>query len=319
MRVGITVAAVLAAYAVSLPAQSAPVEQGRKLFEDRKYAEARALLQPLAPRDAAASYFMGRIALEENAESKAADWFEKAVALDPRSSLYHVWLGRAYGSQAQKASKLKQPFLAKKTKSAWEKAIALDPDNLDAREDMIAYYLQAPGFLGGSKDKARAMAMEIRKRNAYRGAIVTANICTDSKDVVCVQRELQSLIANYTDSVAGYTALAASYANAKQYDKAFEVLDGRLKSRPEEAAILYALGRTASISGQHLNRGERALRAYIESPQKNGPAPANAHYRLGMVLEKKGDKPGARLEYQAALRLNPRLEDAKRALAALGA
>ena len=83
-------------------------------------------------------------------------------------------------------------------------------------------------------------------------------------------------------------------------------------------AILYQIGRTASLSGLHLDRGEEALKAYIASPLANGPAPANAHYRLGMIYEKKGAKDLARREYQLALELNPRLEDAEKALRALG-
>jgi tetratricopeptide (TPR) repeat protein len=248
----------------------------------------------------------------------AVDLLEKAVELNPRSSEYYDWLGKAYGTQAQKAGKLKQPFLAKKTKDAWEKAIALDPNNLEAREDIIQYYLQAPGFLGGSKDKARDAAFEVRKRSPYRGAFVVANVCAEIKDQPCVEREMKSLIANFPDSSSAYSSLAAYYANAKDYERAFAVVEGRLKAKPSDPAALYSLGRTASLSGQNLERGEQALRAYIAAPLPTGPAVANAHLRLGMIAEKRGAKDVARREYQTALQLNPNLQDAKKALKALG-
>ena len=90
--------AALAVSSSALPAQTPQLEQAQKLF------------------------LLGRSALEKNDAPKAVDFLEKAIALNSRSSEYYDWLGKAYGTQAQKAGKLKQPFLAKKTKDAWEKA-----------------------------------------------------------------------------------------------------------------------------------------------------------------------------------------------------
>jgi Putative Zn-dependent protease, contains TPR repeats len=90
------------------------MERGKALMDSRKYAEARAVLEPIGKSDAIAAFYLGQIAMEQNDAGKAVDWFEKAVALNPRSSVYYDWLGRAYGEQAQRASKLKLPFLAGK-------------------------------------------------------------------------------------------------------------------------------------------------------------------------------------------------------------
>ena len=302
---------------ISIAAQSPTVLQGRKLFDEKKFNEAKAVVEPLGKTEAPAAFLLGRIALEQNDSRKSVDWLERAVDLNPRSSEYWDWLGRAYGSQAQTASKLRLPSLASKTKGAWEKAIALDPENLDARQDIIQYYLQAPGFLGGSKDKARAMANEIRKRNTYRGAFAMASVCNSVKDHACVEREMQFVATNWPDSAAVHSQLATFYTSSKQYDKAFAVLDERLKSKPNESVTLYAFGRTASISGLNLDRGAQALRAYIASPVANGPSTANAHYRLGLIHEHKGDKAEAGAEYRAALQINPGYPEAKKALAAL--
>lgn len=303
--------------AASAGAQSAQLEPGIAAFKARKYAEARAIFQPLASRDAVAAYYMGRIAANDDNLDKAVDHFEKAVALDPRNGEYYDWLGRAYGSKAQKASKFKLPYLARKTRQAWEKGLSVDPGNLDIMEDLVQYYLQAPGFLGGSKDKAREMIGEVKKRNAYRGAVLAANICSSQKDNACVEREIRAIIAAYPDSAASYASLAAFHANAKQFEKAFEVIDQRLKKEPNDVRILYALGRTAALSGLQLDRGEQALKNYIANPPENGPV-AGAHVRLGMIYVKKGDKNAARKEFLTALQINPANADAKKELAAMG-
>lgn len=311
-----TLAALVFAAASLLQAQT-PVERGKALIEARKYAEAKALLEPFGKTDAQAAFYMGQIAMEQNDGGKAVEWFEKSVQLDPRSSVYYDWLGRAYGVQAERASKLKLPFLAKKTKSAWDKSIELDPNNLDARSDLILYYLQAPGFLGGGKDKAKAMAQEIKKRNPYRGAVAFVRVCSDAKDQPCLERELNYLISSYPDSSAGYSQLAIFYTNNKQFDKAFAIVEQRLKLRPNDPAGLYAYGRAASVSGMNLDRGEQSLKGYIAAPIPTGPPVANAHYRIGLIAERKGDKAAARREYETALRLDPTLQDAKKVLGAL--
>lgn len=300
------------------PVQAQSIEQGVQLFNASNFAEARMALLPYGERDASAAFYLGRIELESNDADKAAEWFERAIRMNPKSSVYYDWLGRAYGTQAQHANRFRQPFLARKTKNAWETALALDPDNLDVRDDLIIFYTRVPGFLGGNKEKAREMALEIKKRNPYRGSIAAANLCAAENDTLCVERGLQEMVTTYPDSAGVYAGLAVFYANQKQFDKAFAVLDERLRAKPNELRTLYQVGRTAALSGQNLDRGEQALKTLLASPTpESGPSPAGLHYRLGMIYEKKGAKDLAREEYRSALQLNPRHPDAQKALAAL--
>jgi tetratricopeptide (TPR) repeat protein len=313
--------AVSALFALSLlavPLRGQSVEHGIRLFNDSKFGEARVALLPFGERDASAAYYLGRIELEGSDADKAVEWFERAVRMSPKSSLYYDWLGRAYGTQAQHANRFRQPFLARKTKNAWETALALDPDNLDVRDDLIIFYTRVPGFLGGNKEKAREMALEIKKRNVYRGSIAATSLCAADNDTLCVVRGLQEMMISYPDSAGVYAGLAMFYANQKQFDKAFAVLDERLRTKPNELRTLYQLGRTAALSGQNLDRGEEALKLVLASPTpESGPSPAGLHYRLGMIYEKKGAKELAREEYRTVLQLNPRHQDAQKALAGL--
>ena len=303
---------------VAIPLWAQSVEEGIQLFNAKKYAEAHAALLPQGQTDAAAAFYLGRIEMENNDSDKAAEWFERAVTLNPKSAAYYDWLARAYGTQAEHTSKFRLPFLARKLKNALDTGLGLDPDNLDVRDDLIVYYTRAPGFLGGSKEKALEMVVEIKKRNAYRGSAAAANLCVATKDTVCAERELQEMATTYPDSANVYASLAAFYTSQKQFDNAFAVLDQRLRARPNEPITLYQVGRTASISGQNLDQGEQALKAYLVGPMpERGPEPAHAHYRLGTIYEKKGAKDLAREEYRSALQLNPRHQDARKALANL--
>ena len=312
-------AAVLcAAVLIPIGAKAQSLDAGVKLFEAKKFAEAKAVFAPVASQNAEAAYYMGRIAVSEN-DDKAAEWFEKSVKMSPNNSVYWDWLGRAYGDQAATASKFRLPFLAPKVKGAFERAVALDPNNIEAREDVIQYYLRAPGFLGGSRQKAREEAIEIKRRNAYRGGFDVANVCLGDKDYACVEREFDALQKSFPDSSTVYSQLAAYYANQKQFDKSFAVLDARLREKPGDMAATFGIGRTGALSGQNLDRAEKALKSYLASPPAVNPIPpANVHFRLGMVYEKQGKRDLARSEYTTSLQLNPKLEDSKKALEALG-
>jgi len=317
-RLWIAIYALSAFFVVAAPLRAQSVEQGIELFNARKYAEAQAALLPQGQTDAAAAYYLGRIEMEYSDSDKAADWFERAVTLNPKSAVYYNWLARAYGAQAEHTSKFRLPFLARKLKNALDTGLGLDPDNLDIRDDLIVYYTRAPGFLGGSKEKALETVVEIKKRNAYRGSLAAANLCVATKDTACAESQLQGMATTYPDSASVYAALAGFYTNQKQADKAFAVLDQRLRAKPNEPITLYQVGRTASLSGDSLDRGEQALKAYLAGPiPERGPEPAHAHYRLGTIYEKKGAKDLAREEYRVALQLNPRHQEARKALANL--
>src|SRR5919107_1945329 len=112
---------------------------------------------------------MGRIAVAKDQGGDAVDWFEKAVRANDKSSLHHLWLGNALGNQAEHTNKLKLPFLARRIKGEFDKAVQLHPTSIDARHGLIQFYSHAPGVMGGSMDKAKEQAREIAKLNAMRG------------------------------------------------------------------------------------------------------------------------------------------------------
>ena len=87
--------------------------------------------------------------------------FQKAFGLEPSKSQYAHWLGRAFGRRAEMSNWFSAPGYASKARQYFEQAVALDPVNEEALNDLFDFYLQAPGFLGGGYDKAQAVARRI--------------------------------------------------------------------------------------------------------------------------------------------------------------
>ncbi len=291
---------------------------GIRLFEAGRYKEAKTVFEPALKanaRDAGAAFYLGRIALEERRNDRAADYFEAATKLDPNNSAYFLWLGRALGREAQQASVLRQPGLAKRTKAAWERAIELDPDNLDARSDLIQYYAQAPGLLGGSMSRALEQAEEIRKRNPLRGYLELGALYEGEKRFAEAEQAYLGAAREKSDRQVGAYRLGLFYQKTAAYDKAFDLFEAMLEANPEENGALFQIGRTGAMSGQRLDRAAEALDAYLKTtPGRNDPSLAAAHWRLGMIHEKRQDKPRARAEYEAALRLDPTFKQATESL-----
>ncbi|HKR32046.1 MAG TPA: tetratricopeptide repeat protein, partial [Terriglobales bacterium] len=106
------------------------------------------------PSDAQQHNLLCRVQYAEERWDAAVSECERAANLDPKNGSYQLWLGRAYGEKAEHSSWLSAIGLAKKTRIAFEKAVQLDPRNIEAHSDLSEYYIEAPGFLGGGTDKA---------------------------------------------------------------------------------------------------------------------------------------------------------------------
>lgn len=307
------------------PAQEAPtgsaaaqdaLARGMELFTARRYAEARQLLAsaPAAPDERAALY-LGRIAMVEGDFDAAVRWLERAARADDRDAERHYWLGLAHAQKAQRGSRLKAFGPARRSRAELERAVALDPNGVDARLALLQFYLRAPGLVGGSAAKAEAQQRAIAERSAYRGRIAAAALLEDRKDFAGAEREYLAAAREQPDSAAAWYALGLMHQRAGDRARAFDAFERAARANDVETAALYAIGRLAAETGDRLDRGEEALRRYLATPPLEGSPPiSSAHYRLGTIYERTSRAALARREYQAALAIERRgeYEDALR-------
>lgn len=318
LSVSLALAACLSLGAASLFAAGPKAEEGIKLFEAGQYGAARTALEAAAredPKDARVTLLIGRACLAADDVESAVAWIEKAVALDPKSSENELWLGRAYGQQAIRANILKQASLAGKVKKAFDKSVELDANNLDARFSLIEFYLQAPGIMGGSVEKARKEAAEIARRDPMRGHRAAGRIAEYEQKFDAALAAYERAVREFPGKREPFFWISGCYLRQKQYGKAFEVMERLLKEQPAESLAYFQIGVFASVSGERLERGEECLKLYLQhSPRADEPPLATAHYRLGLLYEKKGNRDLARREYATALELDSSRRDAREAL-----
>lgn len=270
--------------------------------------------------EAEENYRRGRSLFAEGRYEAAQEAFEKALSLAPSASLYAQWLGRAYGLEAQNASLFYRPGYASRSRDTLEKAVALDPDNLGARSDLAAYYHAAPSLLGGSLTKAQAQVDEIARRDPYLGHVRAGDLLADDGKYPEAEREFLAAAALDPRRPQAHERLGFFYTEGKLYEKSLAQYDALLAIDHSHPHALFGIGKLAVLTGQRPGEGEAALRRFLDHYQPDpddGPSPESAHYFLGRLLAARGDKSGARAEYEAALRLHPKMEEARRALDAL--
>src|SRR5262249_35580214 len=175
---------------------------------------------------------MGRIFAAQGKSSDAVDWFEKAVKVNDKNAYHHLQLGNSLATEAQKANKLRQPFLARRLKTEFELAVACDPKLADAHEALMEFYLQAPGIVGGSVDKAKDQAQIIASLSVYDGHVALASIARHDKDVAGEERELEAALAAAPDTANAWYQLELFYQNQQRWPQAFALLERIFKERP---------------------------------------------------------------------------------------
>lgn len=294
------------------------LERGIQLFDEGKCIEAKEFFEGFVkenPKNDTALFYMGKIWLTQEDHDKAIDWLKKAVKLNENSSDYHLWLGQAYGIKAQNSSMFKQPFLAKKVKNEFKKAVELDSANLDARFALMQFYFVAPGIMGGNKEEGKKQAEKIKKLDPLKGHQAFALVYEQEENYDQAEKEYLAAVEERPESLDSYFALGYFYGRIEKYDKASETFEKIAAKDPEEMDAYYQIGRMGALSGQNLDRAVECFKKYLtREPDKDSPSLAWAHYRLGMVYEHKKETDLAKREYQSALELDPDHKKAKKAL-----
>jgi tetratricopeptide (TPR) repeat protein len=324
MKIPMLGAALLASFTFLVQpasAQTTPLQQAQAAFDADRFEDAERILKPLAgSADARVQILRGRVAMERHDYDTAATALEKAAETQPKNADIHFYLGETYGSQAITAGTFSQVMLARKAKSELELAVELNPNHLDARIGLMQFYLQAPGIVGGSEEKAFAQAAEIAKRDRFQGHRARASIFARQKKSELARLEFVAAVKEEPTSARAHTGLASIYGNLeKNYKAANEELATAIKLDPTYMPAWFRVGQIAAASGAGLADGEQALRKYLTYyPKDNEPGLASAWYYLGMIFEKQGKKADAKLAYNNALKGAPKDKNVLEALKRVG-
>ncbi len=267
------------------------------------------------PNDARTYNLLCRVYYQLELWDSSVRMAEKSVALEPGNSAYHHWLGRAMGRKAEVANPFAAFGLARKVKIEFERAVALDANNLSARSDLSEFYLEAPAFLGGDKNKARQQADFVAQHDLALASYINARV-EEKLGSGRAEAEYKKAVAA-SHSPSGYwVELAHYYRRAGRISDMETAVSQSLSTAREGDPTEFDVASLLLHAGRNFPGAIQMLRSYVsqEDPSEDGPA-FQAYYLMGILLEKQGQKKEAAAEFQASLEMASQYKPSRDALA----
>jgi tetratricopeptide (TPR) repeat protein len=171
--------AALHVFPSALLGQSNPADSARRLARAGHIAEALAYGESAArrsPSDPLAQLALATGAMAAERYDRAIEAADSALALAPDLGAVQRVFGQAYLSHAREHSSLGAIRRVKAGREALERAIALDPGDLDARRTLMQFLLQAPAIVGGNREQAARQADEINRRDTVLGLVARIEV-----------------------------------------------------------------------------------------------------------------------------------------------
>jgi tetratricopeptide (TPR) repeat protein len=299
---------------------AAELRSAQESFDAGDYAPARKALQAALEKSAGdpdIHFWLGRCSYELFDFNSAAASFERAIQLQPKSSLYHQWLGRTFSEKADREHSLS---LARKTKKEFQSAVQLDPSNISARHDLAEYEMDAPWIAGGDKDDARKQVEAIAALDPVEGSLARGMYVFHTEKKTAQAEEIyRQALQQRPQRIQPYFEIARFFQHHGRPADLEMAIQGAAAIDASDLRLDYFRGVALFLEGNDLPGAERLLTKYISgAPQRsNWPFQADACEWLGRTLEAEGKRAEAIAQYREALRLDPRSKFAHERLSKL--
>ncbi len=258
------------------------------------------------PNDAQALELRCRVQIQEGHWNRAISSCRQAVRINPSASNTHLWLGRAYGGRATTVNRLTALSLAIKLRNEFETAIQLDPHNIAAYAALGEFDVEAPSFLGGGIDRARAVATRLEPLAPANAHALLAKIAESQKNYALSEVEWKKAVQMSPQPAQAWMELASFYRRRGRYDDMIKAAENGAASDHDHSAPLVYGAQVLIRAQRNLPEAEQWLREYLASSAQTEDAPAFAvHAQLAQLLEREGKIAEARQEIAAAKALAP--------------
>jgi hypothetical protein len=236
---------------------------------------------------------------------------DRTLQLNPNSLYAHEALARFYwyapamfGGDPAKARQLADTLVRLDDVRGYALKAELDSTEADKAKSLVA--VQA--------DWKQAVAANPSSYEAHVG-LAGCLLAAGNGKLREAEDEAKKAMALDPSRIAAYRVLAALYVTATRWDDLTVTLRRARATVPDDLGAEFVAAQTildADIKSQ-LTRAEEYLRNYLTQPSEGlEPTLGMAHWRLGIVLEKEGQKSAALKELKIAINLDASLDGAKK-------
>lgn len=240
-------------------------DEARKLYDATDFQQSLRLLNAIPDKTTDAYALMGRNYYMLADFKRASELLEKAFTAQPANSDYALWLGRAYGRRAETSGVFTAPGFASRAHQYFEKAVRLNPRNLDALSDLFEYYLEAPGFLGGGMDKAQQLAGQIAQVDPSEGYWAMFKLAEERRDYSRAEEQLRRAVEAAPRSVGRVIELARFLTKQGRYQEADQSFERAEKIAPNSPRLMYARADLYIKTGRNLDTAKALLERYLNA------------------------------------------------------
>ncbi len=270
----------LALVAAALGSPPEVLRQAGELYQHTEYEKSLHLLANDPAPDAASLFLSGKNTFMLGDYQKAIGFFEKAVAISPTDSDYHLWLGRAWGRRAESSNWMSAAPRALKARQYFEKAVALDPHNREAKNDLFDFYLNAPGIMGGGMDKAEAIAKSIANERPAEAEFEEAQLANRRKDYAAEEAHLRRAMQLAPTEPGRVVDLARYLAKHGRLQESDQLFAQAMKLAPGLPRVAFAQARTDIENNRNRDRARALLESYLHSSLTPDDPPRQEAERL---------------------------------------
>jgi serine/threonine-protein kinase len=235
-------------------------------------ANAEAYEEYLRARDCLGRFIYKTIARKDIDE--AIQHFERAAYLDPSFAQAHSGLGKAYANRVIKGTGEAGDYDA--AQEAFDKALALDPNNLEARRHMVLIYLSH-----GEKARARETAEQLARESPndpgvhfQRGVIARLD---GEYEKALRYFERMARLSPAERVVASYNR-ARIFTYQEKYDQALAELDLGAAIEPDHPLVKTFQARALYYRGDVVKAAEMLEQVLEQQPQLDGIRPIYATF-----------------------------------------
>ena len=266
-----------------------------------------------------------RAAAERGSMDSAYTLLKRAVEVEPNRAEAHFWLAEVAGTEAAHRWAVGAFFLAKRAKREFARAVQLDPANPVYLEGLGRYLARAPGIVGGNRDSARALALNLAKLDPMRGTSLLVELLWRSRvpaDRLRADSLIEAFAAHPSGGREGQVRLAMFLARAGKAERALPLAQQLVTEDSTDAVGRWLLGGTLVTMRRDPRTAARHIRWALDHPPPvttDGREywPPALWWYLGQAYAQLGRADSARSSYAEALKLEPGFRPAKAAMDSL--
>ena len=250
-----------------------------------------------------------------NQTAQAHSRVDQSIAAQPNNASLHFLKGQIYGFERNAAG----------AESEFRRALDIDPNYLAAYSALGALFVNT-----NQQDRAIAEYSKIVEKRPDNAATYTliGMLEMNRQNIDGAIDNYRKALAKDENAVFAANNLAWLYAeyNKGNMDEAVRLAQGAVQANPGVPSFSDTLGWVyykKGLYGAAAEQLKKAISIDEEAARRSHVAPTPSYrFHLGVALEAKGDKLGARREIETALRLSekanfPEADEAKKRLASL--